>query len=236
MNPTIMTEVAKHRIADLHRQADRDRIARAARRVRSKHASHLRLGYLAASFRPPRARRPGRPRPAPASTTRASAQGHTMTGRPAACGTGASNHPHAAPAQTCRRLRPQHKEQHDRLTWLDQRRAAVVASNAQEAATSDDRDHASAAIPPRYPAQPSAACIRGQPPFPIPEVVMNPIHTIRRLASILAGLAATTLAFAAAAPAALATRHHPTGARPVSSHRLASKPSSPAACQAGRSP
>ena len=34
---------------------------------------------------------------------------------------------------------------------------------------------------------------------------MNPIHTIRRLASILAGLAATTLAFAAAAPAALAT-------------------------------
>jgi hypothetical protein len=34
---------------------------------------------------------------------------------------------------------------------------------------------------------------------------MNPIHTIRRLASILAGLAAATLTFAAAAPAALAT-------------------------------
>jgi hypothetical protein len=33
---------------------------------------------------------------------------------------------------------------------------------------------------------------------------MNPIRTIRRLASILAGLAATTVALAAAAPAALA--------------------------------
>ena len=91
------------------------------------------------------------------------------------------------------------------MTWLDQRRAAVVASTAQEAATDDDRDHASAAIPPDTPHSPSAARIRGQPPFPIPEVVMNPIHTIRRLASILAGLAATTLAFAAAPPAALAT-------------------------------
>jgi len=34
---------------------------------------------------------------------------------------------------------------------------------------------------------------------------MNPIRSIRRLASMLAGLAATTLAFAAAAPAALAS-------------------------------
>jgi hypothetical protein len=34
---------------------------------------------------------------------------------------------------------------------------------------------------------------------------MNPIRTIRRLASILAGLAAATLAVIAAAPAALAT-------------------------------
>ena len=33
---------------------------------------------------------------------------------------------------------------------------------------------------------------------------MNPTHTIRRLASILAGLAAAALALAAAAPAALA--------------------------------
>jgi hypothetical protein len=31
MHPTIMSHVAKHRIADWHRQADRDRIARAAR-------------------------------------------------------------------------------------------------------------------------------------------------------------------------------------------------------------
>jgi hypothetical protein len=34
---------------------------------------------------------------------------------------------------------------------------------------------------------------------------MNPIRSIRRLASILAGLAATTVALAAAAPAALAS-------------------------------
>jgi len=37
MHPTIMNDVAKHSIADWHRQADRDRTARAAP---AKHASH----------------------------------------------------------------------------------------------------------------------------------------------------------------------------------------------------
>jgi hypothetical protein len=40
MHPTIMSDVAKHRIADWHRQADRDRTARTARATRTKHASH----------------------------------------------------------------------------------------------------------------------------------------------------------------------------------------------------
>ena len=43
---------------------------------------------------------------------------------------------------------------------------------------------------------------------------MNPTHTIRRLASILAGLAAAALALAAAAPAALA-RQVPPGPGPA---------------------
>ena len=43
---------------------------------------------------------------------------------------------------------------------------------------------------------------------------MNPTHTIRRLASILAGLAAAALALAAAAPAALA-RPVPPGSGPA---------------------
>ena len=43
---------------------------------------------------------------------------------------------------------------------------------------------------------------------------MNPTHTIRRLASILAGLATAALALAAAAPAALA-RPAPPGLRPA---------------------
>jgi hypothetical protein len=123
-----------------------------------------------------------------------------------------------------------------RLTWLDQRRAAVAASDAQEAAAYDDRDHASAAIPPDTPHSPSAARNRRQPPFPIPEVVMNPTGTIRRLASILARLAAATLAFAAAAPAALATPAPPDPGPAGVVHRLPSKPSLPVACPAGRSP
>jgi hypothetical protein len=47
MHPTIMSEVAKHRIADWHRQAGRDRTARAARAARKQHTSHLRPGHLA---------------------------------------------------------------------------------------------------------------------------------------------------------------------------------------------
>jgi hypothetical protein len=43
---------------------------------------------------------------------------------------------------------------------------------------------------------------------------MNPIRTIRRLASILAGLAAAALTFAAAAPAALATPAPPDPGQP----------------------
>jgi hypothetical protein len=49
MNPTIMSDIAKHRIADWHRQADRDRTARAARATRNKHASH-RLSVTAAGL------------------------------------------------------------------------------------------------------------------------------------------------------------------------------------------
>jgi hypothetical protein len=47
MHPTVMSEVAKHRIADWHRQADRARTARAARAARTKHA-HPRPTHLAA--------------------------------------------------------------------------------------------------------------------------------------------------------------------------------------------
>jgi hypothetical protein len=50
MHPTIMSDVAKDRIADWHRQADRARTARtarAARVARTKHA-HRRPTHLAA--------------------------------------------------------------------------------------------------------------------------------------------------------------------------------------------
>ena len=47
MHPTVMSDVAKHRIADLHRQADRARTAQAARAARTKHA-HRRPAHLAA--------------------------------------------------------------------------------------------------------------------------------------------------------------------------------------------
>jgi hypothetical protein len=49
MNSTIMSDVAKHRIADWHRQADRDRTARPAGATRNKHASH-RLSVTAAGL------------------------------------------------------------------------------------------------------------------------------------------------------------------------------------------
>jgi hypothetical protein len=47
MHPTIMNDIAKDRIADWHRQAGRDRTARAARAARTGHA-RPRPGHLAA--------------------------------------------------------------------------------------------------------------------------------------------------------------------------------------------
>lgn len=46
MHPTIMNDIAKDRIADWHRQADRARTVRAARAARTKHA-HQRPTHLA---------------------------------------------------------------------------------------------------------------------------------------------------------------------------------------------
>jgi 3,4-dihydroxy-2-butanone 4-phosphate synthase len=46
MHPTIMNDIAKHRIADWHRQADRARTARAVRAADTKHAPR-RPGHLA---------------------------------------------------------------------------------------------------------------------------------------------------------------------------------------------
>lgn len=47
MHSTIMSDVAKHRIADWHRQADRDRTARAAPAARRNHANRRGPGHLA---------------------------------------------------------------------------------------------------------------------------------------------------------------------------------------------
>ena len=68
MHPTIMNEVAKDRIADWHRQADRARTVRAARAARTKHA-HRSPAHLAAilarrvraALGPPSPRRSVRP-------------------------------------------------------------------------------------------------------------------------------------------------------------------------------
>jgi hypothetical protein len=55
MHPTIMSDIAKDRIADWHRQADRDRTARAARAARPQHPrrtpAHL-AAVLARRVRP----------------------------------------------------------------------------------------------------------------------------------------------------------------------------------------
>jgi hypothetical protein len=60
MHPTVLSDVAKHRIADWHRQADRARTARAARAARTKHA-HRSPAHLAAVLaRRVRARSPRR--------------------------------------------------------------------------------------------------------------------------------------------------------------------------------
>jgi hypothetical protein len=47
MHPTISYELAKARIADLHRQAERDRIAHAARRARRTQSRHNRPAHPA---------------------------------------------------------------------------------------------------------------------------------------------------------------------------------------------
>jgi hypothetical protein len=47
MHPSIQGEVAKGRIADLHRQAERDRTARATKPVRKTHDRHFVPGQLA---------------------------------------------------------------------------------------------------------------------------------------------------------------------------------------------
>jgi hypothetical protein len=47
MHPTIHGEVARARIADLHRQAERDRMARATRLARKTHERHFVPGHLA---------------------------------------------------------------------------------------------------------------------------------------------------------------------------------------------
>jgi hypothetical protein len=46
MNPTTACELGRARLADWHLQAERDRIARAARSARKNHASHLSPGHL----------------------------------------------------------------------------------------------------------------------------------------------------------------------------------------------
>jgi hypothetical protein len=50
MYPTLQHDLAKARVADLHRQAERDRIARTARRARKAHDSHVVPSDLATSF------------------------------------------------------------------------------------------------------------------------------------------------------------------------------------------
>jgi hypothetical protein len=50
MHPIILNEVAKARIADWHRQAERDRMARAARLARKPHRRRFVPGDLATAF------------------------------------------------------------------------------------------------------------------------------------------------------------------------------------------
>jgi glutamine cyclotransferase len=49
MHPTIMSDVAKQRIADWHRQANRDRTARATRKKHASHRLSVTLAGLAAA-------------------------------------------------------------------------------------------------------------------------------------------------------------------------------------------
>ncbi len=50
MHPTTLNDVAKARIADWHRQAERDGMARAARLARKEHARHLPRRHRATAF------------------------------------------------------------------------------------------------------------------------------------------------------------------------------------------
>jgi hypothetical protein len=72
MHPTIMSDVAKHRIADWHRQAERDRIARAARAARTTHVRRSLAAVLAcrvgAALGPLSGRPPAQPGQAPEAT------------------------------------------------------------------------------------------------------------------------------------------------------------------------
>lgn len=47
MHPIILNEIAKDRIADWHRQAERDGMVRAAKLARKKHARRLEPGHQA---------------------------------------------------------------------------------------------------------------------------------------------------------------------------------------------
>jgi hypothetical protein len=47
MHPIILNEIAKDRIADWHRQAERDGMARAAKLARKKHARNLKPSHQA---------------------------------------------------------------------------------------------------------------------------------------------------------------------------------------------
>jgi hypothetical protein len=48
MQPSTACQLGQARLADWHHQAERDRVARAARLARRNHASHPRPGHLAA--------------------------------------------------------------------------------------------------------------------------------------------------------------------------------------------
>ena len=80
MYTTFQHDLAKARVADLHQQAERDRIARTARLARKAHGSHVVPSDLATSF----ARRllaalAARSLRLPVSAPRASAESHLVT-------------------------------------------------------------------------------------------------------------------------------------------------------------
>jgi len=76
MNPSTVGQLGQARLAAWHQQAERDRIARAARSARRNRASHLRPGHLAtilasrarAALGTPSRRPPAQPGQAPKAT------------------------------------------------------------------------------------------------------------------------------------------------------------------------